>query len=67
MLTGDVKGKRYPAGGALSSSIAVNSDNHATIMDAGAVEPLVQLLRTGDAAGKTNAAGTLNNIAVNGA
>ena len=43
----------------------MNNDNQVKIVQAGAMAPLVELLRHGDAAGKAAAAGALRNLAVN--
>ena len=45
----------------------MNSANEVTIVDAGAIPPLVELLRAGLEEGKTNAAGALANVAVSDA
>jgi hypothetical protein len=50
--------------GSCRIDLAYNNDaNKAKIVKAGAVAPLVELLRCGDVAGKTAAAWTLNNLA----
>ena len=44
---------------------ARDDDNEVTIAAAGAIPPLVELVRSGDAEGKAKAAGALRNLADN--
>eukprot|EP00976_Prorocentrum_cordatum_P093032 1189202-Prorocentrum_minimum.AAC.2 len=46
------------------SNLVENSGNQVVIMRAGAVKPLVQLLHTGDAEGKAQAAQVLSNLSI---
>ena len=45
--------------------IARNDDNEVRIAKEGGIEPLIALLKSGDATGKTNAAGALRNLSFN--
>ena len=64
LLQHDDTAVKTAAAVALRSLAYNNDDNQVLIAEAGAVAPLVELLRRGDAAGKT-AAGALKKLAFN--
>ncbi|KAH8047257.1 serine/threonine kinase [Aureococcus anophagefferens] len=56
-------GAKEKAAGALTNLASQNADNQVAIAKAGAVDPLVALLRTGTDGAKEHAAGALENLA----